>query len=163
MIPDVAFGRVSDSFPTLAVEVGFSELWPSLLENALLFLTGTEDVTKVVLLIKLVEKKPYGDYVNPMTGQKIKCCRAKANMFRWPGSGVEKEEAQNGDPASEEGPANSNDHSSRLIQWNGVLMPPAPSPPDPKDVDNNLTLAGIEYLLETYFLATDNLNLLFPP
>ncbi|KAF8442511.1 hypothetical protein BGX38DRAFT_780615 [Terfezia claveryi] len=50
-IPDVAFGRLSDNFPTLAVEVGFSELWPSLIEDVRLFLTGIENVTKVVLLI----------------------------------------------------------------------------------------------------------------
>jgi len=156
-IPDVAFGRLSDSFPTLAVEVGFSELWPSLLEDARLFLTATENVTKVVLLIKLVEQKANGDYANPITGQKVKCWKAKANMFRWPGTAVEEQEVQGGDPADAEEPPDANSQNSQ------PPIPTPPPPPDPKGIDSNPTLEELECVLETYFLATDALGILFPP
>lgn len=148
-IPDVAFGRLSDNFPTLVVEVGFSELWPSLMEDARLFLTGTENVTKVVLLIKLMEQKVNGDYTNPITEEKVKCWKAKANMFHWPGDAVEEQEVEE--------PRDADSQNS----WPPIPTPPPP--PDPKDIGNNPILEKLEFALETYFLATDALRILFPP
>ncbi|KAI5781976.1 hypothetical protein DFH27DRAFT_580010 [Peziza echinospora] len=54
--PDLAFLPADGGmFPTVVIEVGFSQTWASLLEDAKLFLLGTGGVTTLVLLVKLVE------------------------------------------------------------------------------------------------------------
>ena len=137
-------------------------MWPSLLEDARLFLTGTENVTKVVLLIMLVEEKARGEYTNPATKEKVKCWIARENMFRWPC--VQKEEAENSTcdrdhPQAVPMAVSSGDPS----RCNDILVPIPPLPPDPMDVDNADVIRSTGSLLETYFLSTGAVNLLFPP
>ncbi|KAI5781985.1 hypothetical protein DFH27DRAFT_616388 [Peziza echinospora] len=56
--PDFCVRPRDSRFPTLAVEVGWSESLPKLVADANLFLTGTGGVTKFVVLVRLVEAFP---------------------------------------------------------------------------------------------------------
>ncbi|KAI5780242.1 hypothetical protein DFH27DRAFT_529781 [Peziza echinospora] len=53
--PEVATTECADIFPTVVFEVGFSQGWESLMEDARLFLMGTGGVTTLVVLVKLDE------------------------------------------------------------------------------------------------------------
>ena len=54
-IPDFEFLPKGKKFPTVATEVGFTETWQHLLEDAQLWLYGTYDTTMAVLLFALHE------------------------------------------------------------------------------------------------------------
>lgn len=54
-VPDCAILPAKAEFPTVAVEVGFSESWEDLLSDAHLWLHGTKHETKAVLLFLLQE------------------------------------------------------------------------------------------------------------
>ncbi|RPB20008.1 hypothetical protein L211DRAFT_852718 [Terfezia boudieri ATCC MYA-4762] len=149
--PDMAILPTASDFPTFTVEVGFTEQWPLLLEDARLFLTGTGGTTKFVVLIKLSEEVPTGEYTNRLTGEKVKCWKAKENQFQWPLPVLVIEEDQESTQA---------DHEK---ETEVPRLPTPPTPPDRADIGDKQVLDILQASLTTYFVSAHLSGILLPP
>jgi len=145
----MAIVPTASDFPTFAVEVGFSEQWPLLLEDARLFLTGTGGTTKFVVLIKLSEEVPIGEYTNRVTGERVKCWKAKENQFWWPQLVLEDDKEGERD-----------DHDKEIEV---PSLPTPPSPPNRADIRDKHVLDTIQVSLATYFVDAHSAGILLPP
>ncbi|KAF8429483.1 hypothetical protein BGX38DRAFT_1232996 [Terfezia claveryi] len=187
--PDMVIVVGDLRFPTIAIEVGFSEQWALLLEDARLFLIGMRGITKFIVLIHLAEEIAKGEYMNYLTGEKVKCWKAKEAQFR----GLEMlfgEVGSAGDDkgsASDEGSTSdekdcgnehnrgtkegstSKEYNTCKFYSNGlhieniqtILIPPLP--PNIEDINNQHLFDDLHYQLTIYFLTAEVQGTFLPP
>ncbi|KAF8439565.1 hypothetical protein BGX38DRAFT_1207454 [Terfezia claveryi] len=82
--PDLALLPKEKRFPTVATEVGFTETWQHLLEDAQLWLYGTYGNTMSVLLFVLHEGARVKHYIVGTSGSIISKSKATKHKWDWP-------------------------------------------------------------------------------
>ncbi|KAI5781314.1 hypothetical protein DFH27DRAFT_604389 [Peziza echinospora] len=142
--PDVAFMPKpmpgTRLFPTVELEVGFSQKWASFLEDARLFLLGTGGVTRVVVLVRVTEQLE--------DDEELKL------QFRSPGG--EDRGGVGANLGKAEGDVSDGEHPTDQRQLR------APLPPRPTLADEEENTADKKGLLRQWYLQQNALGALAP-
>ncbi|KAI5781983.1 hypothetical protein DFH27DRAFT_283869 [Peziza echinospora] len=93
-IPKIQPGQSSgpsaaaESFPTVAVEVGFWQTWEWLVEDARLFLLGTGGLTMVVVVVRVTEEPSKELATDTIQATPSRKTNTKQRKFVWPDGGA---------------------------------------------------------------------------
>ena len=87
-IPDGIMGLAQGGLPNIVIEVGFSEKWCDLIEDAKLYLTKTDELVEMVVILEINEQKPSINkgnmYYNPKDGEQLSNSKAFKQKLVWP-------------------------------------------------------------------------------
>ncbi|KAF8423961.1 hypothetical protein BGX38DRAFT_1279513 [Terfezia claveryi] len=146
-VPDCAILPASAEFPSVAIEVGFSESWEDLLSDAHLWLHGTKDETKAVLLFVLREGTHVDTY--SVGEDKIPKSVIYKEKFTWPF--IHPESLDDQEPPRRLPMITLNDPDSPLLR----MLNPAES-------SRQEIARPAERALRDYYLTADKVGTLFP-